>query len=160
MLFFVNEFEAQNTGFCASTSLLVGAVLLYPIATAIYNLFFHPLRSYPGPLLWRMSSIPWRYHHVKGDRTHIQAQFHLKYGDVVRIRPGELSYTSFQAWDDIFAHHPNRPEFPKDPRRQRRNPNKLEVHKQVTCPCFRLTDISFSTFLARPRKIIHAIAAF
>jgi hypothetical protein len=74
-----------------------------------------------------MSSLPWCYHQIKGDRTHIQARLHWKYGDILRIRPNELSYTSYQAWDDIFVHHPNRPEFPKDPRRQRRNPNKLEV---------------------------------
>jgi versicolorin B desaturase len=128
MAFFAVGFKTQNAPIFASASLLIGAVFLYLIWTAAYNLFFHPLRSYPGPLLWRMSSIPWCYHQMTGDRTHLQAQFHLEYGDVLRIRPGELSYTSAQAWDDIFAHHPNRPEFPKDPRRQRRNPNKLQVH--------------------------------
>jgi versicolorin B desaturase len=128
MSFLASEFEAQKARIFASVSVLAGAVLLYLTAAAIYNLFFHPLSSYPGPLLWRMSSIPWCYHQIKGDRTHIQAQFHLKYGDVVRIRPGELSYTSVQAWDDIFVHNPGRPEFPKDPRRQRRNPNNLQVN--------------------------------
>jgi hypothetical protein len=128
MSFLASEFEAQKARIFASVSVLAGAVLLYLTAAAIYNLFFHPLSSYPGPLLWRMSSIPWCYHQIKGDRTHIQAQFHLKYGDVVRIRPDELSYTSVQAWDDIFVHHPGRPEFPKHPRRQRRNPNNLQVN--------------------------------
>ncbi|RAH39749.1 cytochrome P450 [Aspergillus brunneoviolaceus CBS 621.78] len=108
------------------TSLARTVILLAIIVSAVYNLFFHPLRAYPGPLLWRMTSLPWCYHQMKGDRTHLQAQMHWRYGDVVRIRPNELSYTSYQAWDDIFVHHPNRPEFPKDPRRQRRNPNKLE----------------------------------
>lgn len=39
--------------------LLVGTVALYFIADAINNLFFHPLANVPGPLINRISKIPW-----------------------------------------------------------------------------------------------------
>lgn len=129
-----------RNAFEATAGLAAVALLIHLIATAIYNLFFHPLRSYPGPLLWRMSSIPWCYHQLTGDRTRIQAKLHIQYGHVLRIRPDELSYTSYQAWDDIYAHHPGRPEFPKDPRRQRRNPNKLQVRRKNTGMVLKMQD--------------------
>ncbi|KAF4772824.1 VerB [Colletotrichum scovillei] len=145
---FVARLALINSRLTLASVGVAAAALLCLVGTAIYNLFFHPLRDYPGPLLWRMSSIPWCYHQITGRRTHIQAKLHLKYGDVVRVRPDELSYTSAQAWNDIYAHHPGRPEFPKDPRRQRRNPNKqshiLGANKQDHSRYRRLLSGAFS----------------
>ena len=40
-------------------SLACTAVGAYLLGNIVYNLFFHPLRKYPGPLLCRISKLPW-----------------------------------------------------------------------------------------------------
>ena len=40
---------------------------------------------------------------------------HDRYGEVVRIAPNELSFTSASAWQDIYGHHQGRLNFPKNP---------------------------------------------
>lgn len=80
----------------------------------VYNIFLHPLRSYPGP--WYASaSILWFLYHM-GMGTHHEAvhELHLKYGPVVRTAPNELSFTEPEAWKDVYGHG-NKPEFVKDP---------------------------------------------
>lgn len=53
---------------------------LYVFLTIIYNLFFHPLRRYPGPFLARISRLWSRignFHGCKSERIHAA---HEKYG--------------------------------------------------------------------------------
>ena len=50
-------------------------------------------------------------------------RLHQVYGDEVRIKPDEISYANAQAWKDIAAHVPGRPEFLKDPIRLPLAPN-------------------------------------
>ncbi|KAH8666581.1 cytochrome P450 [Xylariales sp. PMI_506] len=70
----------------------------------VYNIFFHPLRRYPGPLLHRASKLPWA----------LQQRLHERYGPVVRIAPGHLSFTDPRAWRDIYGHRAaGVPEFEK-----------------------------------------------
>ncbi|TFK55315.1 cytochrome P450 [Heliocybe sulcata] len=57
-----------------------------------YRAFFHPLRSYPGPFLARLSSFWSLWHQIPGFKWYEQVQdLHRRYGDFVRIRPRELS---------------------------------------------------------------------
>ncbi|KAK6078048.1 cytochrome P450 [Seiridium cupressi] len=106
-------------------ALPIGSFLLYCIGTIVYNLFLHPLRSYPGPWLWRVSSLPWKFALLKGTMHHDLMRFHQVYGDTVRIKPDEISYANAQAWKDIHAHVPGRPEFLKDPIRLPLAPNGI-----------------------------------
>ncbi len=69
----------------------------------IYNLYFHPLRSYPGPLLFRASRLPWTIRFWQGRLVYDIMDMHSKYGPVVRIAPDELSFTSPDAWRDVHA---------------------------------------------------------
>ncbi|PNS17594.1 Isotrichodermin C-15 hydroxylase [Sphaceloma murrayae] len=97
--------------------LLLGAALplVYGIYTVIYNLFFHPLRSYPGPLLNRASQIPFALMLMRGKPSWEVMELHKKYGDVVRIGPGELAYADPQAWKDMMGHRKStHPENVKD----------------------------------------------
>ncbi|KAK3311564.1 putative cytochrome P450 [Chaetomium strumarium] len=98
---------------------LLIAVLALPLLVAcriFYNLFFHPLRSYPGPWYTRGSIVWYLYHSAKGDHTFALHDLHLKYGPVVRIAPDELSFIGPQAWKDIYGHRAHgEPEYPKDP---------------------------------------------
>lgn len=41
---------------------------------------------------------------------------HAKYGDVVRIAPNEVTFTNPEAWKEIFAIRPGKPQRPKDQR--------------------------------------------
>jgi hypothetical protein len=42
-----------------SLILFVGLPIFYMVYNAIYNLYFHPLAKYPGPLICRISRLPW-----------------------------------------------------------------------------------------------------
>ncbi|KAH7063347.1 benzoate 4-monooxygenase cytochrome P450 [Macrophomina phaseolina] len=63
------------------SALLIAPFLLFA-AQAAYNLFFHPLRTYPGPLATRASKWPC----------------------LVRVAPNQLSYIKGEAWKDIYGH--------------------------------------------------------
>ena len=79
-------------------------ILLYGICIGIYNVFFHPLRAFPGPKLWSTSYL---FRHVSAMRGQLDwsiKAFHEKYGEVVRFSPDELSFMSEQAWKDIHGH--------------------------------------------------------
>ncbi|KAK4232661.1 hypothetical protein C8A03DRAFT_39766, partial [Achaetomium macrosporum] len=55
-------------------------------------------------------------------------RFHQQYGDTVRIKSDEISYANAQAWKDIHAHVPGRPELLKDPVRLPRAPQRHHEH--------------------------------
>lgn len=76
---------------------------LYVLNKVIYNLFFHPLRSYPGPLLARATSLPWVFYQVRGRLPHILKTWHDDFGSAIRVAPNTLSYTDSQAWFDIHG---------------------------------------------------------
>lgn len=72
-----------------------------------YNISpFHPLAKYPGPLLWRATRLVNSYHHATGDLYIHIAAIHEKYGPTVRIAPDELSFTSPDAWPEIYNSRP------------------------------------------------------
>jgi hypothetical protein len=58
----------------------------------IFNLFLHPLRRHPGPLLWRASPVPKAIHILMGTYARKTIEFHEKYGTTIRVAPDELSY--------------------------------------------------------------------
>ncbi|KAH9877150.1 hypothetical protein IAQ61_002513 [Plenodomus lingam] len=83
---------------------VIATLLLYVIANAIYRLYFHPLRNFPGPIISAASRIPWHIATWSGTRDHVLIELHAKYGHVVRINPNELSFTQADAWKDIYGH--------------------------------------------------------
>ncbi|KAK5652338.1 hypothetical protein OQA88_10530 [Cercophora sp. LCS_1] len=74
------------------------------IYAVIYNLYFHPLRDFPGPLLQRASAVPWAWQLVSGTQAFETQKLHEKYGPIVRITPRHLSFTDASAWRDIYGH--------------------------------------------------------
>ncbi|KAK9423577.1 putative Isotrichodermin C-15 hydroxylase [Seiridium unicorne] len=81
--------------------------LLYSLITlatlfAGYQLFLHPLRRYPGPLLAKLTNGYTAYFAVK--RTlHLETwKYHHNYGPVVRLGPDRLVFNSPQALKDIY----------------------------------------------------------
>ncbi|KAI0396358.1 cytochrome P450 [Xylariaceae sp. FL0594] len=78
--------------------------IVYVASHVVYNLYLHPLRKYPGPLLGR-STLLWRFYNVLGGRWHRRVdELHKKYGSVVRVSPNELSFASIESWKDIYGH--------------------------------------------------------
>lgn len=79
-------------------------VAFYIVASATYNLFFHPLRHYPGPKSWAATPLPSALNILRG-LPHIKIlELHKVYGDVVRIGPNELSFSHSDAWKEIYGH--------------------------------------------------------
>ncbi|KAI0538233.1 cytochrome P450 [Xylaria digitata] len=83
------------------TLLTVG--LLYLIAYPIYALYFHPLRTYPGPRLSAITRIPYWIACLRGNQVRWMTRQHKKYGSALRLGPNDISFTDAQAWRDICA---------------------------------------------------------
>ncbi|KAI6550163.1 hypothetical protein MCOR03_009612, partial [Pyricularia oryzae] len=82
---------------------LVAIATLGFFAKALYNVFFHPLREFPGPLLARATRVYYSYHRSTGQLELLTKELHDKYGSVVRIAPDELSFVDEAAWVDIYG---------------------------------------------------------
>ncbi|KAJ8131179.1 hypothetical protein O1611_g2446 [Lasiodiplodia mahajangana] len=98
----VGWMERPSIGLFALAGLV--SALVWQAATIIYNIYFHPLRKFPGPLLQRASSLPWALQHSRGVQAHRTQKLHDQYGPVVRIGPNHLSFTDTSAWKDIYGH--------------------------------------------------------
>ncbi|GFF77557.1 benzoate 4-monooxygenase cytochrome P450 [Aspergillus lentulus] len=73
-------------------------------AGAIKTIYFHPLSHIPGPK-WRIA-FP-LFHHLSAIRGRLGLDlrsWHNKYGDVVRSGPDEVTFTTAEAWNDIYGH--------------------------------------------------------
>ncbi|KIJ54456.1 hypothetical protein M422DRAFT_58037 [Sphaerobolus stellatus SS14] len=70
----------------------LGIVISALSSTVLYRLSpFHPLAKYPGPFLWRITSLYLSYISATGKRHLIFDELHKKYGSYVRIGPNFLS---------------------------------------------------------------------
>ncbi|KAI4162110.1 MAG: hypothetical protein LQ342_004280 [Letrouitia transgressa] len=80
------------------------------LVTALYNIYFHPLAKYPGPRFAAASILPYVRKLVDGHMADWLLNLHSTYGDIIRIKPDELSYIGPGAWQEIYA---SRPQLPK-----------------------------------------------
>ncbi|KAL4912424.1 cytochrome P450 [Aspergillus aurantiobrunneus] len=78
-----------------------------------YNVLFHPLRNYPGPVLWAATRLPWCWYQYRGRLSRKLLELHVRYGQTVRVAPNELSFTSEAAWRTIYGQRSQ--EMGKDP---------------------------------------------
>jgi len=102
------------------------------VGSIIYNLFFHPLRHYPGPWLSVATKFPWYHALLSGRLSFYIQRIHDKYGEVVRISPNELSYIAGDGWKDIYTHRVNHMLLPKDEKFYHAPPGG--VHSIITAP--------------------------
>ena len=90
---------------------LVPAIFLAPFTLsllfAVYQLYFHPLAKYPGPLLGRISPFYDLYHSYAGDKHLVLYHLHQKYGTVVRYTPNTVSINDPAALKAIYSHNAN-----------------------------------------------------
>ncbi|KAK7534219.1 cytochrome P450 [Phyllosticta citribraziliensis] len=92
----------SSTAATAAGTLLLQ--LLYLLGSFIYNVYFHPLRNYPGPKLSAGTKFPYAWARIRGEVPAHVAALHARYGPVVRVSPRELSYITAEAWRDIYGH--------------------------------------------------------
>jgi benzoate 4-monooxygenase len=99
------DLAIPRTSSRALDSILLAIILLsaYYFGIIIYNVFFHPLRSIPGPPLAKVSKAWSRYGNLKGHKSHRIHAAHQRYGSVVRVAPNELSFSSPDAVRDIYT---------------------------------------------------------
>jgi cytochrome P450 len=83
--------------------LLIEQVVFYAVVTISYNVFFHPLSRFPGPIRRHASILPWAYHFLRGRNPYATLRLHEQYGPVVRISPSEISFAYPEAWKEIYA---------------------------------------------------------
>ena len=69
----------------------------------IYNLYFHPLRKFPGPWLAAATPYYFMWKIILGQKHTSAQRLHEKYGEVVRVKPNELSFISETASKDIYG---------------------------------------------------------
>lgn len=100
----------------ALLQLAAAGLVAYPFVMLFYNLFLHPLRRFPGPLMYRMSILPRHYYNARGELVHKVRKLHKIYGPVLRLGPNELSFTDGAAWKEIYGRKAseNKYEMPRD----------------------------------------------
>ncbi|KAL8906323.1 MAG: hypothetical protein Q9207_002098 [Kuettlingeria erythrocarpa] len=111
----MGAFTPEALSFLSVVQLLFLVTVAYQAASYIYNLYFHPLASFPGPKLWAASRIPHELAYTRGRIVKELSALHDRYGDVVRVSPTGLSFIHPDAWLDIYGQRPDEPRFEKDP---------------------------------------------
>ena len=110
------------------------ALAIYQVSAYLYNLFFHPLRKFPGPVTSAVSNLPLIAAGLRGDGVQWVVELHQKYGGIVRVAPNELSFSSNGAYKDIYGHKKaGLPTLEKDPRFYM-SPSGV----RLACPCNRV----------------------
>ncbi|KAL6158808.1 hypothetical protein ACJBU6_02985 [Exserohilum turcicum] len=84
--------------------LLTGGVFVYSIGQIVYNIYFHPLARFPGPLLWRATRLAYVVRMNQGKLAFDVLELYKKYGPIVRIAPNELAFSDADAWKSIYGH--------------------------------------------------------
>ncbi|KAK5459698.1 hypothetical protein LTS15_003827 [Exophiala xenobiotica] len=107
---------------------LIVLVFVYYVSLGIYNVWFHRLRDYPGPVLNAATRLTWSFQVISGRSQFLLSQLHEKYGDIVRIGPNELSYTTSKVWKDVYQSHSGRAQFQKDPLHYQKHDKTPSLH--------------------------------
>ncbi|KAF8644730.1 hypothetical protein AX16_008306, partial [Volvariella volvacea WC 439] len=96
-------FPSLLTAFATTLSLYVSVLVLSTIAYRLSP--FHPLSSYPGPLICRVSKMWMAYVAFMGKQHFYIQQLHSKYGDIIRTGPNELSFADAGLIQPLLGAH-------------------------------------------------------
>lgn len=73
------------------------------VARIVYRLYFHPLASYPGPLLAKITGAYQIFLLMAGRATFARYEWHKRYGPVVRVGPNELCFADQHSIRDLYG---------------------------------------------------------
>ena len=71
------------------------------VARAIQNVFFRPLHVVPGLRSFAATGWPIYRMYASGDAQKFSRDLHIWYGDMVRIRPNDVSFANAHVWSDV-----------------------------------------------------------
>ncbi|KAI0763298.1 cytochrome P450, partial [Trametes elegans] len=88
--------QVQDESALFQTAIILGVYFAsLSVTTIIYRLSpWHPLTSYPGPVLWRTSTLFLSFISLTGRRHLVLDRLHAKYGPFMRIAPNIVSINS------------------------------------------------------------------
>ncbi|RAK96669.1 cytochrome P450 [Aspergillus ibericus CBS 121593] len=87
--------------------LLVGLLIVLLVSYLIYQVWLHPLASYPGPFVAKLTDLYSVVHAIRGDRHEDLYRLHQCYGGIVRIGPQRLSVLDAKALESIYGFQAN-----------------------------------------------------
>jgi hypothetical protein len=94
------SFDRITTVFGSVAVLLV----IHGISTVLYNLFWSPLRSVPGPKWYAATPFPRLWLYFSGREPWVVKEMHGRYGPIVRLAPYEVSFIDEKAWPEIYGY--------------------------------------------------------
>ena len=127
--------SATLLGFTYLVALVTAMFLAIVLILAVYNLYFHPLRNFPGPKPWIAFPILYHVSSIRGLLDIDLCRYHTTYGEVVRFLPNEISFTTAQAWNDIYGH--GHRQMPKPFRRTHGEPHNILISNDADHARFR-----------------------
>ncbi|OBR14494.1 Cytochrome P450 [Colletotrichum higginsianum IMI 349063] len=83
---------------------LLGLICIRLISRVVYNVYFHPLRHYPGPKAYAATRIPLTRMITSGKAHKKIAELHAQYGPVVRLGPDTIDWADPRAFKDLMGH--------------------------------------------------------
>ncbi|CAK7217425.1 hypothetical protein SCUCBS95973_003147 [Sporothrix curviconia] len=90
----------------AGPSLYAGLAVFLVIVLLVRNYRYHGLNQYPGPVLARFTDL-WRFLSVYRGKQQLDLRaLHEQHGDVVRLGPNSLSFSSPEARRQIYGQTP------------------------------------------------------
>lgn len=81
----------------------VAIIILLRLVAALRAVYFSPMSHVPGPKLWIAFPILRWIHTLRGTFDHKMRQFHETYGEAVRFTANEVSFTTSEAWKQIYG---------------------------------------------------------
>ncbi|KAJ2856837.1 hypothetical protein GGI22_003683 [Coemansia erecta] len=102
-----------NNGTLLSSIMFSGAslILILALFKVIYERWVTPLSKVPGPFANSVTSIPMRYHMLRGSLPEFLLGLHRKYGPLVRISPQRVSIADVDMVRQVLGSH----QFAKTP---------------------------------------------
>ncbi|KAI2782286.1 isotrichodermin C-15 hydroxylase [Daldinia loculata] len=82
--------------------LIIMILFAYAVVRCVYLLYFHPASKFPGPKLAAISNFYYAYSWLRGRYPWVVEQLAKEYGDIVRIAPNEVVFSTPQAAIDIY----------------------------------------------------------
>jgi hypothetical protein len=79
-------------------------LVIYGISTVLYNLFWSPLRTVPGPWWYAATPFPRLWLYFSGREPWTVKEMHERYGPIVRLAPYEVSFIDEKAWSEIYGY--------------------------------------------------------
>ena len=95
----MDTFRILSKVLCAS---MVITILLL-LARITHALYFSPLCQVPGPAICKVTSLYLKYFDARLLRNEMVYEWHQKYGSVILIAPGEVSFSSAPVAREIYS---------------------------------------------------------